>query len=207
MKKKLILPIVIIVTVLGTIVAQVAILSFGGKGRLARMPVIGNAFTIIEKGEEVIEEENPRFKEVDVLVDNLKRIIAEKEALQKEQMEVSRRQRDYIKRLLRDIEDLNRELNKTVVTLEANRSERLRARAAILEKTDPKTVALLFKSLDDEDCAGLIYNMQERQAAKIIEAYAQMGVDDITRDDNARRMADITRIIQKLVIKSDEGGE
>ena len=45
--------------------------------------------------------------------------------------------------------------------------------------------------------------MQDRQAAKVIEAYAAMGVDEIARNDNAKRIAEIMKVMQKIVVEKE----
>jgi len=203
MKKKL-LPLIILGTVIVTIGSQLLFIRLGGKGRFAEMPLIGDAFKIVRQNEEIVEVDSERYREVDEMVANLKSIIAEKDAIQKEQMQTNERLKNEIKRLHSNIKALDAELNRKLIFIDSHRAEGLKEMATMYESTDPAVVASIFAELKDEECAAILRFMRDRQAAKVIEAYTAMGTDDISRKDNAGRMADITKIMQKLVREEEE---
>jgi len=206
MKKKY-LAILILGTVIATMGSELLVVRLGGKGRLAKMPIIGDAFNVVYEGGEVVEVDNQRYKEVDEMVETLKGKIGEYESLQKGSMQTSERLKNEIKKQQDKISSLNSRLVDILLIIETQRKEAILTTAKKYEKTDPAVVAeILRETKDDKECAEILLFMQDRQAAKVIEAYASMGADEIARNDNAKRIAQIMKLMQKIVVEKEEEG-
>ncbi len=205
MKKKY-LVLIILGTVIATMGSELLVIRLGGKGRLAKMPIIGDAFKVTYEGGEVVEVDNQRYKEVDEMVETLKGKIAEYETLQKESMETNERLKNELKRQQGKISSLNNKLADILLIIETQRKEAILTTAKKYEKTDPAVVAkILRETKDEKECAEILLFMQDRQAAKVIEAYMAMGADEVARNDNAKRIAEIMRLMQKIVVEKEEG--
>lgn len=204
--KKIYIPIIVIGSVILTFGSQLVVIRVGGKGKFAEMPVIGDAFKVVKESEEVVEIDNERFKEVDQMVETLKGQIAEYEALQEESMQTNDRLKREIGKQQSKITDLNDKLANILFVVETHRKEGIKTTAKKYEKTDPTVVAGIMKETREaRECAEILLFMNDRQAAKVIEAYAAMGNDETARRDNAKRIAEIMKLMQKIVVSDDEG--
>ncbi|GAH61385.1 unnamed protein product [marine sediment metagenome] len=204
--KKIYIPIIVIGSVIVTFGSQLAVIRVGGKGRFAEMPVIGDAFKVVKESEEVVEIDNERFKEVDQMIETLKGQIAEYEALQEESMQTNERLKREIGKQQSKITDLNDKMANILLVVETRQKEAIKTTARKYEKTNPKVVAgILKETREARECAEILLFMNDRQAAKVIEAYAAMGNDETARKDNAKRIAEIMKLMQKIVVADDEG--
>jgi predicted ribosome quality control (RQC) complex YloA/Tae2 family protein len=204
MKKKY-LVLIILGTVIATMGSELLVIRLGGKGRLAKMPIIGDAFNVVYESGEVVEVDNQRYKEVDDMVQTLKGKIGEYESLQKESMQTNERLKNELKRQQDKISSLNSRLVDILLIIETQQKEAILTTAKKYEKTDPAVVAqILRETKDEKECAEILLFMQDRQAAKVIEAYAAMGGDETARNDNAKRIAEIMKLMQKIVVEEEE---
>jgi len=204
--KKIYIPIIVIGSVIVTFGSQLAVIRVGGKGRFAEMPVIGDAFKVVKESEEVVEIDNERFKEVDQMIETLKGQIAEYEALQEESMQTNERLKREIGKQQSKITDLNDKMANILLVVETRQKEAIKTTARKYEKTNPTVVAgILKETREARECAEILLFMNDRQAAKVIEAYAAMGNDETARKDNAKRIAEIMKLMQKIVVADDEG--
>ena len=153
MKKKY-LVLIILGTVMATMGSELLVIRLGGKGRLAKMPIIGDAFNVVHEGGEVVEVDNQRYKEVDEMVETLKGKIGEYETLQKESMQTNERLKNELKRQQDKISSLNNKLADILLIIETQRKEAILTTAKKYEKTDPAVVASILKETKDEGMCG-----------------------------------------------------
>jgi flagellar motility protein MotE (MotC chaperone) len=194
-------------TLLGAMIvvvgAEVAIVLAVGKDGLRGLPVVGSLFAVAEEAGTVAEPNDERLVEIDNILARLKAKEAE-QAQQNDQLEQLR----VMKADLEAIEQRNRQLFDRIKQLypiigEA-RQETLKVLAKKYESTVPETVARILDGMSDQECAELLLVMNDRAAAKVLQAFATMGDSAIEQERNTKRATKINQLMRNMLLLPDE---
>jgi flagellar motility protein MotE (MotC chaperone) len=189
-----------VVVVIGAEVAVVAVI---GKDGLQRLPVVGEVFTVVATGETYTEPKDGRLDEIDAILAKLK----EREAL----IETRDDQLDQLNQLNDDIkqsEQRNRQLFDRIRQLypiiDTARAEALQALAKKYEKMSPEAAASILENETDQECAELLVAMNDRAAAKVLEALAQSGTSVAEQERSRKRATKISQLMRNTLSLSNE---
>jgi flagellar motility protein MotE (MotC chaperone) len=196
-----------ILTLLGAVVvvvgAEVAVVAAIGKDGLQRLPVVSEIFTVVSTQETYAEPKDGRVDEIDAILAKLK----EREAL----IESRDDQLEQLRQLKSDIAALearNRQLFERIRQLypiiEVARAEALQALAKKYEKMSPEAAAGILENETDQECAELLVAMNDRAAAKVLEALAQSGTSGAEQERNRRRATKISQLMRNTLSLSNE---
>jgi len=196
-----------ILTLVGAMVvvigAEVGVVAVVGKDGLQRVPLVGDLFTVVETGDAYTEPKDGRVDEIDAILAKLK----ERETL----IETRDDQLDQLRQLKSDIEAIearNRQLFDRIRQLypiiDEARSQALQALAKKYEKMTPEAAAGILENEGDQDCADLLVAMNDRSAAKVLEALAQLGTSAAEQERNRKRATKISQLMRNTLSLSSE---
>ena len=204
MKGRLKLILMVIGGVIVILAIQAGVVLGVGKERLSTLPLLGDKLFVIKAEGEIVEVDDQRFQKVDSIIADLKSKVAEADTL----LQASKDNNDHLKQEIdkqkKKIDTLNTQLTQMLRIIDTSREKAIKATAQIYESMSPEAVAEVFKEMkDDEEIAELLMFMRDREAGKIMVAYIDSSQNDDERKQNAARVANITKIRQRLVKKSD----
>jgi len=189
-----------IVVVLG---AEIAVLTAVGTDGLRRMPFIGKLFSVVETAESFAEPKDGRLDEIDAILAKLK----EREALietrddQLDQLRDLKSDNEVLERRSRQLFDRIRQLYPII---DKARAEALQALAKKYEKMTPEAAAGILENENDQECAELLVAMNDRSAAKVLEALAQLGTSGVEQERNRKRATKIGQLMRNTLTLSNE---
>ena len=189
-----------IVVVIG---AEVGVVAVVGKEGLQRLPFVSDLFTVVGTSDAYVEPKDGRVDEIDTILAKLK----ERETL----IETRDDQLDQLRQLKSDIEAIearNRQLFDRIRQLypiiDEARTASLQALAKKYEKMTPGSAAGILDNETDQECAELLVAMNDRSAAKVLEALAQLGTSGVEQERNRKRATKISQLMRNTLSLSNE---
>jgi flagellar motility protein MotE (MotC chaperone) len=194
-------------TLLGAIVvligAEVAVIKVAGKEALQKLPLLRDAFTVVQTPAVVEEPKDPRLDEIDAILAKLKEREQE-QALRDDQVAQLAAMQADLEQIERRNKALFDRIRQLYPIIDAARQETLLVLAHKYEKMTPEGAAEILDGKTDQECAELLLVMSDRSSAKVLEALASRGTSDVERERSRKRASTISELMRNTLMLSNE---